>query len=390
MTAHASVHAATPQSRRPTTTASHAIVADRIFDGARMLDRHALVVDGDRIAAVAPADNVDGTDIAEFTGTLLPGIIDLHTHQLAGGVPGGVIVRHGVTTVRDVGGPRVPPGNNSPVLRMVRAGPILTAPSGYPIPVFGSADVAWEVADAAEARAAVTRLVADGVTVIKIAVEPGGSPGAPWTAHAPTAPPPWPVLPVDVVGAVVDEAHSHGVGVTCHLSGPDGARVALDAGVDEWAHVPCELLPDDLISRAADAGVHVISTLDTHARCPGAMDNATRLTAAGVRLLYGTDMAHPDVPWGVDAQELMLMLHAGHGALTAEDVLAAATARAGAHLGLDPLGQLVAGAPADVIGVRGDPRENLKSLEYPDLVIAAGTIVHVDRSGTFPGAPTAS
>jgi imidazolonepropionase-like amidohydrolase len=64
------------------------------------------------------------------------------------------------------------------------------------------------------------------------------------------------------------------------------------------------------------------------------------------------------------------MLHAGQGALTPLEVLSAATARAGEHLGLAPLGRLVEGAPADLIGVQGNPLEQFKLLEYPDLVVS--------------------
>jgi imidazolonepropionase-like amidohydrolase len=145
--------------------------------------------------------------------------------------------------------------------------------------------------------------------------------------------------------------------------------------VDEWAHVPCEPISPELVARAAAAGVRVVSTLDTQSHCTGAADNASRLVEAGIRLLYGTDLAHTDVPWGINAQELQLMLHAAHGALTPPEVLSAATARAGEHLGLAPLGQLVEGAPADLIGVRGNPLEQFKLLEYPDLVVSGGTTI---------------
>jgi imidazolonepropionase-like amidohydrolase len=359
---------------RPAVT-SKVIAAERVFDGRRMLDRHVVTISGDRIAAVEPVDALDGTEGIRFVdGTLLPGFIDLHAHHVVGRVPPDVLLRHGITTVREVGGPLAPPSGGDGRLRVLRAGPILTAPGGYPVPVFGAA-VAWEIRDADGGRAAVSRLAAGHATVVKIALEPGGAPGAPWNAYQHGAPAAWPMLANDVVEAIVSEAHAHGLTVTCHVSGPAGADIALSAGVDEWAHVPCERLPDDLIAGAAASGVAVVGTLDTLRRCAGVMDNAQRLVAAGVHLLYGTDLAHPDVPWGINAHELILMLDAGQGELTPLDVLASATSRAGAHLGRAPLGQLAEGAPADLIGVRGDPTEQLKTLEYPDLVIAGGVIL---------------
>jgi imidazolonepropionase-like amidohydrolase len=353
----------------------YVIAADRVFDGTRVLEHHAVAVSGDRIAAVAPADRLRGPGpLIRFAGTVLPGFIDLHGHPLLGQVPPETILRHGITTVRDTGGPLVAPSGGDGRLRVLGAGPILTAPGGYPIPVFGPG-VGVEVPDIQTARTAVGQLVAGGAALIKIALDPGGSPGAPWSGHQLGSPPPWPIPSLEVVRAIVEEAHAHGRIVSVHLSGPQGAELALDAGVDEWAHVPCEPISPELVARAAAAGVRVVSTLDTLSHCAGAADNASQLVQAGIRLLYGTDLAHPDVPWGIDAQELQLMLQAAHGALTPPEVLSAATARAGEHLGLAPLGQLVEGAPADLIGVRGNPLEQFKLLEYPDLVVSGGATI---------------
>jgi cytosine/adenosine deaminase-related metal-dependent hydrolase len=353
----------------------YVITAERVFDGTRVLEHHAVAVWGDRIAAVAPADRLLGPGpLIRFAGTLLPGFIDLHGHPLLGQVPPDTILRHGLTTIRDTGGPLVAPSGGDGRLRVLGAGPILTAPGGYPIPVFGPG-VGLEVPDVQTARTAVGQHVAGGAALIKIALDPGGSPGAPWSGHQLGSPPPWPIPSLEVVRAIVEEAHAHGRIVSVHLSGAQGAELALDAGVDEWAHVPCDPISHDLVARAAAAGVKVVSTLDTLSHCAGAADNASQLVQAGIRLLYGTDLAHPDVPWGIDAQELQLMLQAAHGALTPPEVLSAATARAGEHLGLAPLGQLVEGAPADLIGVRGNPLEQFKLLEYPDLVVSGGATI---------------
>lgn len=367
------------------------VAADRVFDGTRLLEHHALAVSGDRIEAVAPADSFVGRGpVVRFAGTLLPGFIDLHVHLLLGQVPPETILRHGVTTVRDTGGPLFPPSGGDGRLRVLCAGPIFTAPGGYPVPVFGP-DAAVEVRDVQTARAEVGRHVAGGAALIKVAVEPGGSAGAPWSAAhahagAHATPPPWPMLSLEVLRAIVDAAHAHSLIVSAHLSGPEGAALALDAGIDEWAHVPSDPICDDLVARAAAAGVQIVGTLDTLSRTTGVADNASRLVKAGIRLLYGTDLAHTDVPWGIDAQELQLMLHAAHGALTPLDVLAAATARAGDYLGLAPLGRLVEGAPADFIGVHGNPVEQFKPLEYPDLVISGGMTIVVPADLTAPPA----
>ena len=353
----------------------YVIAADRVFDGRRVLESHAVAVSGDRIEAVAPADRLSGPgERILFSGTLLPGFIDLHAHLRLGQVPPEVVLRHGLTTIRETGGPLAPPSGGDGRLRVLAAGPILTAPGGYPIPVFGPG-AGLEVGDADAARKAVGELAEGGAAFIKIALEPGQSPGAPWIMHPPASPPPWPMPPLAVVQAIVGEAHAHGLIVAAHLSGPEGAALALDAGVDEWAHVPCDPLPPSLIARAAAAGVRVVSTLDTLSHCTGVAGNARQLAEAGIELLYGTDLAHTDVPWGIDAQELALMVGTANGVRTPLQVLSAATARAGEHLGLAPLGQLAEGAPADLIGVRGNPLEQFKPLEYPDLVVSGGTTI---------------
>ena len=347
-----------------------------MFDGTRVLEDHAVAVTDDTITAVAPAGRLSGQgERIRFAGTLLPGFIELHAHLRLGQVPPDVVLRHGLTTVRETGGPLAPPSGGDGRLRLLAAGPILTAPRGYPVPVFGP-DPALEVADIPAARQAVARLAAGGAAFIKMALEPGGSPGAPWTSgHRPAYPPPWPVMPLEVARAIVGEAHAHGLIVSVHLSGPGGAALALDAGADEWAHVPCDPIPRELAARAAAEGVKVLSTLDTLSHCPGVAANAVLLGEAGIQLLYGTDLAHPDVPWGINAHELMLMAHTAYQGRSPLEVLSAATARAGEHLGLAPLGQLTEGAPADLIGVRGNPLEDFKPLEYPDLVISGGAPV---------------
>jgi len=354
----------------------YVIAADRVFDGTRVLEGHAVAVSEDKITTVAPTGRLPGLgERIRFAGTLLPGFIELHAHLRLGQVPPDVVLRHGLTTVRETGGPLAPPSGGDGRVRLLAAGPILTAPRGYPVPVFGPGP-ALEVADIPAAREAVSRLAAGGAAFIKMALEPGGSPGAPWASgHQPAYPPPWPVMPLEVARAIVGEAHAHGLIVSVHLSGPEGAALALDAGADEWAHVPCDPIPRALAARAAAAGVRVVSTLDTLSHCPGVAANAVQLAETGIQLLYGTDLAHPDVPWGINAQELMLMANTAYRARPPLEVLSAATARAGEHLGLAPLGQLIEGAPADLIGVRGNPLEQFKPLEYPDLVISGGVPV---------------
>lgn len=69
------------------------------------------------------------------------------------------------------------------------------------------------------------------------------------------------------------------------------------------------------------------------------------------------------------------------------DVLRAATSKAGQQLNIPLLGTLQRDAPADIIAVRGDPTHNLKTLEYPDLVISGGKIIVNNFENQWPVSP---
>ncbi len=317
--------------------------------------------------------------------TLLPGFIELHGHLAFQDGPRDTVLRHGVKTVRDVGGPLLAPSGGKGRLRLLTAGPIITVPGGYPFPVFGRhghghGEVATPVETPEEARQVVRRLAAGGTAVIKIALESGGEKGAPWrTGHEASTPPPWPMPSLEIARAVVDEAHRLGKQVSAHVGEPKGVALALAAGVDEWAHVPCESVTDELLERAVRQGVRILTTLDTLSHCPGIRGNVSKLAGLGAQLFYGAEIAHMEIPWGIDAQELHLMVHLT--GMTPLEVLRTATSKAGEVLGLAPLGTLSAGAPADLIAVKGNALENFKLLESPDLVISGGKIVvnHFER-----------
>lgn len=287
-----------------------------------------------------------------------------------------------MTTVREVGGPLLAPSGGEGTLRVLGAGPTITSPGGYPIPVFPEGAVA--VTTEAQARQAVRDRVAGGAVVIKVGLDRGGEPGAPWSdpSHGPAnPPPPWSLLDVGVLRAIVNEAHQHGRLVTAHVGEPEGVQRSLDGGVDEWAHMPCNEIPPALLQRAVTQGVKIVGTLDTLSHCQGLHHNTRTLASFGATFLYGAEVAHNEIPWGIDAQELHLMRHLE--GLSPIQAFRAATSAAGRQLGLAPLGTLTPGAPADLIAVPGDPFVLFKPLEYPGLVMSGGKIVVNDF--TSPG-----
>jgi len=119
--------------------------------------------------------------------------------------------------------------------------------------------------------------------------------------------------------------------------------------------------------------VKIVTTLDTLSKCPGLAHNAYTWAALGGEFLYGAEIAHPDIPWGIDAQELIAMMHMAN--MQVIEVLRSATSKSGQHLNIPLLGTIQAGAPADMIAVKGDPAHALKILEYPDFVMSGGKVV---------------
>lgn len=121
---------------------------------------------------------------------------------------------------------------------------------------------------------------------------------------------------------------------TAHIGEAKGAKTAVDAGIDEWAHMPCDIIPAALLKKAAAQKVTIVTTLDTLSRCPAVAHNASAFTALGGEILYGAEIAHQDIPWGIDAQELIVMIHA------TDMQLRSATSKPGRHLNIPLLGSL--------------------------------------------------
>jgi imidazolonepropionase-like amidohydrolase len=180
-----------------------------------------------------------------------------------------------------------------------------------------------------------------------------------------------PVLSDGELLAACNAAHERGHAVTAHAQGSGQAERALGAGVDELAHCPwTERLPDGVIEALARR-MGVVSTLDIHsygrpsAQLDVAVDNLRRFAEAGGRVRYGTDLGNGPIPPGIHGREVMHLAAAG---LTAESILRAMT-----------LSALRPGAEADVVGLGGNPFEDLRVLEDVRLVIRGGRVRRLER-----------
>ncbi len=297
-----------------------------------------------------------------------PGVVDAHVHLGFGDVDD--CLRRGLVGVRDLGSPIIRSrqwrsGHRTPTgLRPVVAisGPIITAPLGYPSRSWGRDGYAMFVASPADARTVVHRLAANGVDVIKVALEPGTGD--------------WPVLSPAALRAVVAAAHDAGLAVVAHALRADMVRRAVDAGVDELAHTPTDLLDEELVELMAARGVSVVSTLQTFfADGVGrtAAANAAALYRAGVVLRYGTDLGNAGTQPGVDPRELDRLADTGMGRLGA--LRAATFGSAGAAGVRARSGLIVSGRPAAVVMLSGDPIAEPGVWRAPTAVIADGRLI---------------
>ncbi|HVE62331.1 MAG TPA: amidohydrolase family protein [Mycobacteriales bacterium] len=319
----------------------------------------------DRIGPAAEVTVPDGVRRIGGPGTWIgPGVVDTHVHLAFG--PAAEGLRGGLVGVRDLGAPPALAAAvrsrgatvavGSPLTAV--AGPLLTAPGGYPSTTWGVDGFTRAVDSPESARAAVRALVADGVDLVKIALEPSGG-----------RPVPGPLE----VAAVVAAAHAAGLPVTAHALTAEMVTRALDAGVDELCHVPDERLPAELVERIADAGIPVLSTIQTFfSGGSGATTagNAASLVAAGVPLVYGTDLGNAGTRPGVDPRELDRLADAGLGRMGA---LRSATSLAAARLDDRRItGTLEVGAAPALVVLSADPLRDPSVWRTPLLVLVDG------------------
>lgn len=364
------------------------LIAARLFDGINFPeDDKAVLIEGNKIKQIGTLAELSSQCANQLDlgdSTLLPGFIERHGHITFQNVNKSVVLKNGITTAQDVGGPLKAMEGGQGTLRLLSAGPIIQAVDGYPLNIFGGEGgfdkIGIIVSSVTEAETVVQELVDGGASAIVISLEPGGEPGRHWMTHGnPIPATPWPMLSAEITQAIVTQAHALGKRVMAFVGEETGLIRALDANIDELVHMPCAEISDELLQRIADDGVTVVTTLDTHSTCEHMFGNAVELGMKNANVVYGSEIAHDDVPWGINGQELHIMLQALSGEeidfTDVVNVIKAATSRAAEDLGIPGLGTLTPDAPADLIAVRGNPFQRFKILEYPDLVLSGGRAV---------------
>jgi imidazolonepropionase-like amidohydrolase len=331
------------------------ISGGRVFDGGR-LRAAAVAVERGQIAGEADKPPAGARTMAAKGLVLLPAFVDAHVHLSVAGEVANVAkaeLRGGVAAVLDLGEPeRLLPLATAP-LRARFAGPLLTAPRGYPTQSWGANGYGLELAAPEDARAAVQRLAKAGARFAKLAFDRR-----------------YPILDPAVARAAADEAHRLGLRVAAHALDVEMVRRAVDANADILAHTPVESLPDELVATVGARRTWIISTLHAFGGTPQAIDNLRRLRRAGARIAYGTDLGNEGTVPGIDGQELALLARAG---LSTAEVIAAGTAASAELVGESDLGRIGKGAAASIIGVREESLKDVRLLAQPKLVVIDGT-----------------
>ena len=393
------------------------ITADRLIDGSGVppVPRGAVLLEGDRIVALGPEAEVHApagapVDRRAYAGaTILPGLVDAHTHLVAPGdgtlgddiakedddilllqaaKNARTLLHSGVTTLRENGAKgKVAFSLREGIRRRLAPGPRMVI-CGRPIAITGGhmGYFGSEADGEAAVRAEVRKLLKEGADYIKI-VASGGS--------TRTSDPNRASYTVAELAAMTDEARRHGKLTAAHCTSAQSIQNCLDAGVDMIIH--CIFTePDgtyrfrpDLVERLAAARAWVNPTLyvmkagiermrETRER-EGRMtsellaqveqsrraldvrvDAVRRMSEAGVRMTAGSDS-----PWGWYApgefvHEIHMLAQAG---LSYADAIVAGTAGAADSIGVGGTsGRLAPGRPADVLVVRGDPTREITAL----------------------------
>ena len=402
-----------------------AVRAARMIDvrGGAVVERAVVLVEGGRIKAAGAGLAVPaGAEVIDLgAATLLPGLIDAHTHllqnydkqvggddpnmiltvtqlgttrrALLGAALGREMLESGFTAVRDLGNSGV---NGDVALRdAIRSGWVtgprllastraLSAAGGQ----FGNVSAETQrileneyvvVSGVEEARRAVRQAFYDGADCIKVIVSTGPR-----------------SLSLEEMKVIVEEAHRVGRKVAAHAIGDQATRIAAEAGVDSIEHA--YTIPDDALRMMAEKKIYLVPTdfpaehylppnLNAEQR-QQALANIKRFTAGsrerlarairmGVRVAAGSDSYYAE-PGKTRGQTSLLMFRAyAEAGMSPLEIIRAATVNNADLLAGERalFGAIEAGKFADLIAVAGDPLKDITELEKVRFVMKGGAVV---------------
>ncbi|MFY9559729.1 MAG: amidohydrolase family protein [Terriglobales bacterium] len=400
------------------------IRAGVLIDGGANSPRHnqVIVIRGNRIVDVSDAATAripPGAETIDLSqATVLPGLIDAHTHIFLQGeepAEGGYDVQllkyplafraaratvsvrraleQGFTTLRDVetegagygdvGIKQAIEGGYIPGPRLFVSTRAISATGGYPLEGYApeiEVPKGVQIIDGPiEARKAAREQLDHGADWIKVYMTHRSWVGKNGELVS------QPTLTMEELRAIVDETHGWGKKVACHAYSGEGMQRALDGGCDSIEHGL--VLTDAQVAQMIKQGTWLCPTLSVYyydhapAETPDGQRDRKRVSAheesfrkalkAGVKIAFGTDVG--GFPWTDPiAQEFPRMVEFG---MTPMQAIQSATSRA-ADL-LDRKGQIgviAPGAYADVIAVSGDPLADIKILGNVGFVMKDGKV----------------
>jgi imidazolonepropionase-like amidohydrolase len=396
-----------------------AVHAGHVFDvktGKLLADQMLVIEDGKIISAGAAAETkapADAVRIELPNATVLPGLIDAHTHltmeprfgyeRLANSVPREALtgaknarltLLAGFTTVRNVGARDFTDvalrdainAGDVPGPRLLVSGPALSITGGHcdnnmlPFEYHATSE---GVADGiAAVQHKVRENIKYGSDLIKVCATGGVLSLGDNPQHS--------QFTLEEMKAIVADAHRLGRKVAAHAHGAEGIRWAAEAGVDSVEHG--SYIDDAGIAAMKEHGTYLVPTLYlgdwmidnaglTHLPppllakaqevIPAARKNIAHAFSSGVKVAFGTDAAV--YPHGLNAHEFAVMVRLGLSPLQA---IQAATVNAADLLGWSgKVGTLEPGAWADIIAVEGDPAKDVTTLERVKFVMKGGEVV---------------
>jgi len=410
-----------------------------VLRAAKMLDVKAktivtnpvVIIEGDHIkqvgAELAIPAGARVIDLGE--ATLLPGLIDAHTHllqnydfavgedenmvltvaqmspaerALLGAKMGREDLDAGITTVRDVGNSGI--NGDVALSRAIDRGwvsgprivPCTRALSGVG-GQFGSLQHEAEalvkqeyveITTVDEARRAVQQAFYDGAKCIKVIVNTGPR-----------------VVSLEEMKAIVEEAHRVHRKVAAHAIGDDATRIAAEAGVDSIEHA--YIVPDDVLKTMAAKKIFLVPTdypaeiytgflpasmtpderKDAEAEmnkfAQGNHDRLKRAVAAGVPIAAGSDEYYQMGKRTRGESSVLIYEAYREAGMTPWQIIQAATVNAAELLGWqERIGAIEAGKLADIVATSGDPSADVSQLEKVKFVMKGGEVVRNDPSGT--------
>jgi imidazolonepropionase-like amidohydrolase len=417
-----------PESNRATPPANIAIRAGTLIDGKSDVAKRdqVIVIRGNRIESVSDASSArlpaGVTTIDLSRATVLPGLIDSHTHiflqgedPAKGGYDANILkyalslraaratvsvrraLEQGFTTLRDVETEGAGYGDVGikeaieqgyiPGPRLFVATRAISTTGGYMLedyaPELDMPKGAQLIDGPVEARKAAREQLDHGADWIKVYMTHRSWVGKNGELVA------QPTLTLEELKAVVDETHGWGKKVACHAYTGIGLQRALDGACDSIEHGLD--MTDAQIAQMVKQGTWYCPTLSPYyddwapentpmgqrdrKRASAHEDTFKRALKAGVKIVFGTDIG--GIPWTEPmAQEFPRMVGLGMSPMNA---IKSATSRAAEMLDMaGQIGIIAPGAYADVIASTGDPLKDVKALENVQFVMKDGRVFRND------------